>query len=93
MNKDQVRALADGRIFSGEQAKVAGLVDVLGGLDDAVALAAERAGVEGEPRVTHARSSREPWWMRLLFDLAPVGPFSTSRAFGLQIVYDGPFLR
>jgi len=93
MNKDQVRALADGRIFSGEQAKVAGLVDVLGSFDDAVALAGERGGVEGEPRITRARSSREPWWMRLLFDLAPVGPFSTARTFGLQIVYDGPFLR
>ena len=93
MDKDQVRALADGRIFSGEQAKVAGLVDQLGGLEDAVALAASKAGIEGEPHVTHARSSREPWWWRLLFDLAQTGPFSSSRPFGLQIVYEGPFLR
>ena len=93
MNKDQVRALADGRIFSGEQAKVAGLVDELGGFEDAIALAASKAGVEGEPNVTHARSSREPWWWRLLFNFAPVGPFSSYRSLGLQIVYDGPFLR
>jgi len=93
MNKDQVRALADGRIFSGEQAKIAGLVDELGGLVEAVALAAERGGVEGEPRITHARSSREPWWWHLLFNFAPVGPFSSYQAFGLQIVYQGPFLR
>lgn len=93
MNKDQVRALADGRIFSGEQAKVAGLVDQLGGFEEAVTLAAERGGVEGEPRVTHARSSREPWWWHLLFNFAPTGPFSAYRAFGLQIVYEGPFLR
>jgi protease-4 len=93
MNKDQVRALADGRIFSGEQAKVAGLVDELGGFEEAIALAAERAGVEGEPRITRARSSHEPWWWRLLFNFTPAGPFSSYRAFGLQIVYDGPFLR
>ena len=93
MNKDQVRALADGRIFSGEQAKTAGLVDELGGFEDAVALAASKGGVEGEPHVTHARSSKEPWWWRLLFNFAPVGPFSSYRAFGLQIVYEGPFLR
>jgi protease-4 len=93
MNKDQVRALADGRIFSGEQAKVAGLVDELGGFNDAVALAGERGGVEGEPRVTRARSSREPWWWRLLFNFAPVGPFSSYQTLGLQIVYQGPFLR
>ena len=92
MDKDQVRAVADGRIFSGEQAKVAGLVDELGGLQDAVNLAAVRAGVTGEPRVTRARSSREPWWWKLLFNLVPTGPFST-RPFGLQLVYEGPFLR
>jgi len=93
MDKDQVRALADGRIFSGEQAKTAGLVDQLGGFEDAVAVAATKGGVEGEPRIAHARSSREPWWWRLLFNFAPVGPFSSYRAFGLQIVYEGPFLR
>jgi protease IV len=93
MDKDQVRALADGRIFSGEQAKVAGLVDALGGLEDAVATAASRAGITGEPRTTKARSSREPWWFRLLFNFTPTVPFSLDRAFGLQIVYDGPFLR
>jgi ClpP class serine protease len=93
MDKDQVRALADGRIFSGEQAKVAGLVDALGGLEDAVKTAASRGGITGEPRTTHARSSREPWWWRLLFNFTPTVPFSFERAFGLQIVYDGPFLR
>ncbi len=93
MNKDQVRGLADGRIFSGEQAKLAGLVDELGGLEDAIALAQSKAGLEGEPHTTHARSSREPWWWKLLFSLLPVGPFSSARALGLQIVYDGPFLR
>ena len=93
MNKDQIRARADGRIFSGEQAKTAGLVDQLGGFEDAIALAGSKGGIEGEPNVTHARSSKEPWWWRLLFNLAPVGPFSTSGAFGLQIVYEGPFLR
>lgn len=92
MDKDQVRALADGRIFSGEQAKVAGLVDELGGLQDAINTAAARAGVEGEPHVTHARSSREPWWWKLLFNFVPTGPFS-AHPFGLQLVYEGPFLR
>ena len=93
MDKDQVRAVADGRIFSGEQAKSAGLVDNLGGLQDAIDLAAERAGISGEPHVTYARSSREPWWWRLLFNFVPTGPFSTNRPLGLQLVYEGPFLR
>jgi protease IV len=50
-----VKALADGRIFTGRQAKDAKLVDELGNLDDAIQLAAEIAGIEGEPKVVEPR--------------------------------------
>jgi len=49
--RDDVLAIADGRIFSGEQAKELGLVDSLGNLEDAVAEAGKMAKIEGEPRV------------------------------------------
>ena len=49
------QALADGRIFTGRQAKEAKLVDELGDLEDAIQLAAEVAGVEGEPKVIEPR--------------------------------------
>ncbi|MBC8318833.1 MAG: signal peptide peptidase SppA [Desulfobulbaceae bacterium] len=45
LTEEEVRGLADGRIFSGEQAKELGLIDRLGNLYDAVALAAELAGM------------------------------------------------
>jgi protease-4 len=51
MELDRVTSLADGRIFSGAQAKRLGLVDELGGIDEAVAEAAKLAGIEGKPRV------------------------------------------
>ena len=51
MDPGKVAGIADGRIFSGEQAKALGLVDVLGNLEDAVAEAGKMAGIEGEPRV------------------------------------------
>jgi protease-4 len=51
----EVRPLADGRIFTGRQAKSEKLVDELGDLDDAIKLAAELAGIEGEPRVIEPR--------------------------------------
>lgn len=41
----EVDSLAQGRIWTGREAQAAGLVDVLGGLDTAVDLAAERAGL------------------------------------------------
>lgn len=43
---DKVREVADGRIMTGRQALAAGLVDKLGGLDTAVDLAAELAGID-----------------------------------------------
>lgn len=51
----EVRALADGRVFTGRQAKAAKLVDELGDLDDAIKLAAEMGGIEGEPKVVEPR--------------------------------------
>jgi protease-4 len=51
MTFDEVTPLADGRIFSGTQAKKVGLVDELGGIDDAIAAAGKLAGIEGKPRI------------------------------------------
>jgi protease-4 len=43
---EQVRQFADGRIFSGKQAKELGLVDELGGLEHTVELAAKLTGLD-----------------------------------------------
>ncbi len=43
---EKVRQLADGRIFSGEQALRENLIDTLGNFTDAVGLAAEAAGLD-----------------------------------------------
>jgi protease IV len=48
---DDVRKIADGRIFTGEQALKVGLVDELGNLEDAVKAAAKLSGIKGEPEV------------------------------------------
>ncbi|MFN3705103.1 MAG: signal peptide peptidase SppA [Thermoflexales bacterium] len=51
MSVEQVKALADGRLYTGRQALAAGLVDQLGSYQDALAEAARRGGITGEPRV------------------------------------------
>jgi protease-4 len=48
---EQVRALADGRVYTGRQAKNLKLVDELGNYYDALAGTAEMAKIEGEPSV------------------------------------------
>jgi ClpP class serine protease len=46
LSTDSVRSLADGRVFTGRQAHALGLVDTLGGLDDARAWLITRADVK-----------------------------------------------
>lgn len=51
MEIEAVRKLADGRIYTGKQAKEAGLVDELGNLYDAIDKAGELAGIKGKPQI------------------------------------------
>jgi protease-4 len=69
MNEAQVRKLADGRIYSGAQAKELGLVDQLGNLEDAIELAAKRAGLEERPAIYHSLGEPQRWWERLFISL------------------------
>lgn len=46
-----VKKFADGRVFTGRQAKEYGFVDTLGTQEDAVNIAAHLGGIEGKPRV------------------------------------------
>lgn len=49
MLPSDVEKIADGRVFTGEQALKAGLIDELGNLEDAVQTAAKLSGIKGEP--------------------------------------------
>jgi protease IV len=51
MLRDDVQRIADGRIYTGEQALKIGLIDELGNLEDAVKAAAKLSGIKGEPSV------------------------------------------
>jgi protease-4 len=50
---EQVSPIAGGRVWSGTQANKLGLVDKLGGLDDALAAASSEAGLESGYQVIH----------------------------------------
>jgi protease IV len=55
LTAEQIRALADGRIYSATQAKQAGLVDEIGSLDSSVRRARELAGLSSASVVTYHR--------------------------------------
>ncbi|MBI4849108.1 MAG: signal peptide peptidase SppA [Nitrospirae bacterium] len=52
---EQIKKLADGRIFTGRMAKEVGLVDEIGNLQDAIMLAGELTGIKGEPQVVQKK--------------------------------------
>jgi len=54
----RVRALADGRIYTGRQAKELGLIDELGGLHATIAAVAKRVGISGKPEVVYPEKPR-----------------------------------
>ncbi len=51
MKDEEVRKLADGRVYTGKEAKADGLVDELGTLQDAIDGAARMSGIVGEPKI------------------------------------------
>ena len=53
MDIDDLKAVASGRVWTGIQAKEIGLIDVLGGLDTAIKIAAEKAGVANDFKVRY----------------------------------------
>lgn len=62
----EVERVAEGRVWSGSQALELGLVDRFGALDDAIAEAGQRAGLEEKPRAIFIEPSLSPFETLLL---------------------------
>ncbi len=58
---ETVEAIADGRIFTGAQAKEMGLVDELGNFQDAVEIARKEARIEGDVSLVYPRKQQRIW--------------------------------
>ena len=55
LQMEQIKKLADGRIYTGDQAKAAGLVDEIGYLEEAIDAAKKKAGLTEAKVVTYRR--------------------------------------
>jgi len=67
LSLEQVEALAKGRVWTGARAKELGLVDALGGLPKAIALAKQEAGIEAQAKIELRTFPRErSVWARAL---------------------------
>jgi len=61
LEQNTVIKVADGRIFTGEQALELKLVDRMGNLQDAIDMAAEMVGIEGKPYVIYPQEKFSVW--------------------------------
>jgi protease-4 len=80
MTEADVVRIADGRVFTGEQALELKLVDEIGNLDDAVSAAATLAGIHGTPGTIYPRK-RKPGLFDLLSDSSTDSETALSRIF------------
>jgi protease IV len=76
LSPDKVREKADGRIFSGETAMKLGFVDKLGNFQDAVDLAKNMSGIEGEPTLVYPKEKTLKLW-DIIFQSASKAVFKT----------------
>jgi len=57
---EEIRKIADGRIFTGEQALSLKLIDKIGTLQDAIEEAGRLGGIKGEPQVIRPARTKRP---------------------------------
>jgi len=88
LDEPRVRELADGRVYSGQQALQLGLVDEMGNLPEAIDRAAELAGLGEKPRIIEDRRRSLP---ETLFSARALGaPSPAGVAAGLAVDRTAP---
>lgn len=88
LNSIDVRKLAEGKIYSGKKAKELGLVDQLGGLEEAVSVAKNLAGISRAQVVEY----RQEGFLDILFGgirgLNPLNLFASfTQPYGVSVKY------
>ena len=81
---DVVKRFADGRIFSGQQAKNIGLVDEIGNFQDAIDIAASMANIKGKPVVIYPEKKGIRLWDIIFGDAASQVIQRLKGGYGLQ---------
>jgi protease IV len=81
---EAVRVLADGRVFTGRDAKEKKLIDEIGNFQDAVDLTASLAGITGKPNLLRSVRQRVTLIDLLTGDVSNLNPFG-ARALKPQV--------
>ncbi len=76
LDLQEVRSLADGRVFTGRDAKARKLIDEIGNFQDAVDLTAKLVGIAGKPRLIRLNRQRVTLLDVLTTDLSRLASFN-----------------
>jgi protease-4 len=76
LDLQEVRSIADGRVFTGRDAKERKLIDEIGNFQDAVDLTAKLSGISGKPRLLRLSRPRVTLLDVLTTDLSRLVPFN-----------------
>src|SRR5262245_21786497 len=76
LDLQEVRSVADGRVFTGRDAKERKLIDEIGNFQDAVDLTAKLSGISGKPRLLRLNRPRVTLLDVLTTDLSRLVPFN-----------------
>ena len=78
MDIEEVRELADGRVFTGRDARDKKLIDEVGDFQDAVDLTASLAGISGKPNLLRSTRERVTVLDLLTGDVSRLNPFGAQ---------------
>jgi protease IV len=87
LDVEQVRGLADGRVFTGKDAKAKNLIDELGGLEEAVEITSKLAQISGEPKLVYPSKPKKGLLGLLFDDASGVLPLNSALDSRIQFSY------
>ncbi len=87
LDVEKVRQLADGRVYTGKDAKDKGLIDELGGLQEAVEITSKLVQITGEPKLVYPPKSKKGLLGLLFDDASTVLPLNSALDSRIQFSY------
>ena len=69
ISKEDLKSIADGRVFSGRQAQKIGLIDYIGDMGYAVELVGKMSGIQGKPETIYPKKKGSKFWDYILGDM------------------------
>lgn len=79
--EEKVREIAEGRVYSGQRGKEIGLVDEIGGLQTAIAIAQKASGIRPDGDVEIIELPRHKGWLNLRERVSPISAKSEEDPF------------